>query len=266
MSFDWIIVSSEGFDVEDVLDARSVTDTCPACEKRVRLLERELTKNFKVFKISLLAVERGARVFQCPHCGACFEPPPVEPAAVVAEPAARSPEVEEKIKSLRENETRADDEVSLWRLRVELARKRGEHELARDAQAMVSRMEDGLRALRAQIATLEGRAPVEATEAIAEPGEAKVEAVVVPKPPPPPEKAPEPTVREVDDEMAALKRKLRGGGAEGPSATGAGSAGSASEVAEDAVNAPPGDAPVQPPPSDGGDEMADLKKLLRKRD
>lgn len=268
MAFEWTLVSTEGYDVEDVIDPRSATDRCPACEKRVRLLERELTRNLRVFNIPLLAVERGARVFQCPHCAACYEPPPEAPSAARREPAAAPPEVVARVRALREKATRLEDEVSLWKLRVELARKRNEFDLAREAEAMVSSYEEQLRAVERQIDRLENREPDAVVVAPAPP---KEEAPSLPRPPPPPERAPEPTVREVDDEMAALKRKLR---APSPVVEAApepvvAAPAPPTDVAPESTVAPEGSAPETPvaPPSPPSpqDELADLKNLLRRR-
>jgi hypothetical protein len=137
MPFPWVIVGGTGFDVEDVLDPQTKDMVCPSCEKNVRFTEKVLVKNLRVFGIALVGVEKGRRVFQCPHCGVCVEPPAGEAAQPERgqERAVEGPSLEGLEKRLE----RARDEQWLWKQRMELADRSGDAELYTEAQKRLER-------------------------------------------------------------------------------------------------------------------------------
>jgi hypothetical protein len=176
MAKPWVIVGGTGYDVEEVAHPQTRDMLCPGCEKHVRFVEKELVKNLRVFGVPLVGLEKGQRVFECPRCGVCIEPPAEEATPEPVPDAARA--------ALEARRARAEDELWLWRQRADLAIRKGEKELATEALRFAEHAERELSRVQAELA-----APVAAT--------------VEPKRPPPV------TVESsVEDEFAALKRRL----------------------------------------------------------
>src|SRR5580693_1291683 len=125
MPFSWKVVGSTGYDVEEVDHPRTHEMLCPSCERRAQFVEKELVKNLRVFGVPLVGVEPGRRVFECPRCKVCVEPPDDEHAG----PNEGDPAVS----ALRERLAHVDDEVWLWTGRAETAEKHGDMVLAADA-------------------------------------------------------------------------------------------------------------------------------------
>ncbi len=200
------IVSASGFDPEEVDHPATLQGDCPVCERSVRFVERQLVKNIRLFNVPLLAVERGARVFQCPRCETCVEVPDAAErasAGVVSNTHTLDPK---RLAEIQQTLIRTEDEASLWKLRVELARRNGADDLAHEALALAARYSQRADGLRRDLARLRG-----APTPPGPPGNAREDTrpIVIPAPPAPPERAPEAAPAEVDDEMAALKKLLR---------------------------------------------------------
>src|SRR6478672_10817310 len=127
MRLPWVIVGNTGYDVEEVDHARTHEMECPSCGKHVRFVERELIKNLRVFGVPLVGVEKGRRVFECPHCKVCVEPPDEEPAAEST--SAKDPQIE----GLQARLAKLDDEVWLWNQRANMAASKGARDLEFEA-------------------------------------------------------------------------------------------------------------------------------------
>ena len=128
----------------------------------------------------------------------------------------------------------ADDEAALWRMRMDLATRKREPELAREARALIDRYAAVAETLRGEIAALRsartGGTASPAAASPAAPVEDELEALrrrmaerAAAKPPPAPPEVPTapatpealavpeaPAARSADDELAALKRRLLG--------------------------------------------------------
>src|SRR4051794_36752680 len=74
MEFPWVIVGGSEFEAEEVLHPQTRDMVCPACDKPVRFVEKELVRNLKLFNISVLGLEKGRQCFECPRCRVCIEP------------------------------------------------------------------------------------------------------------------------------------------------------------------------------------------------
>lgn len=290
MSAGWVVVPRGEHDVEEVADARSALAECPSCGSRVRLTERELVRNLKVLGLALLATERAGRVYQCPRCDAlCAREGDELPMGLAGA------EVDDaRVEALTERVLKAEDESALWGQRAELAASRGETSLADEMRAQSSRSARAAKVLRKELAALTGAradhsaaedtaqgpapsaAPDEApaalpaaqSEPIAPPADtledelAALRAKVQSKRRPAPVEAAKvesvKPAEPADDDLAALKAKLgRPAPAENKPAEGV----PAPKPAEDK---PAEDKPA-PPPSDD-DELAAMKRSLRKKD
>lgn len=150
MGIDWKRADTEGWDIEDVEGPRSVADTCPGCGRASRLLERERVKNLSLFGVSLVATERGGRVFECTLCGARFE----APEGGVASPDDLDASVIDQLTGLHDQLDKAEEDVALWSSRVTVAARSRDAELAKEAQEMVERRTRAAAALRADIERL----------------------------------------------------------------------------------------------------------------
>lgn len=277
----WVAVPGDGFDVEAVNDPRTVLGECPSCASRVRLTERELVRNLKVLGVPLLATERAGRVFQCPRCDAlCVREGDALPLGVGG--AALD---EARVEALTERVLQAEDEAALWSGRAVVAERSGEPELAEEMRAQAARSSRVSMLLRRELAALTGlrgngsaadetaQGPVPAA-APTPPSEAAPASSEVPAPQEDTleselaalrakvesRRRPAPVTAAVpaDDELATLKAKL-----------GRGPATAAPAVEEPATEhpAPPGPAPApSPAPSGDDDELAALKRNLRKKD
>lgn len=303
MGTEWKRADTDGWDIEDVDKPRSVADTCPRCGQASRLLERERVKNLSVFGLSLVATERGGRVFECTLCHARFDPPEAGVESEVDLDAA----VIDQLTGLHDQLEKVEDDVALWSSRVTVAAKSRDAALAKEAQDMVERRSRAAASLRAEVERLRkqlrrgsaadetaqaptrrlllGAAAARAADAVeggdeaAAPVEAKaddelaalrqkVAAKVAAGGAPPAPK---------EDELTALKRRLGMIPKEAP-AEGAAPVADEAAAAEPAVddevaalkrrlrgNAPPADpAPAPAPaPAADDDEMNDLKSRLR---
>lgn len=234
MSHTWIAVDTEGYDLEDLEAPRRIGDTCPACARQVTLVERELVRNLRVLGVPLVATARAGTVFQCERCGTCYEPPP---APSPEQSAARADQPIEghddaALAGLERKLRDADDEAALWRMRMDLATRKREPELAREARALIDRYAAVAETLRGEIAALRSArtnnaASPAAPSATAAPVEDELEALrrrmaerAAAKPPPAPADVPAapaasaapaaPAAPSADDELAALKRRLLG--------------------------------------------------------
>ena len=125
MPFSWKVVGSTGYDVESIDHPRTHEMLCPSCETRARFVEKALVKNLRVFGVPLVGVEPAKRVFECPRCRVCVEPPEQEELAVTGDDAA--------VTALRERLARIDDDVWLWTGRAQAAEKHGDADLASEA-------------------------------------------------------------------------------------------------------------------------------------
>lgn len=174
MSRDWNLVSVDGYDVEPEPNGRAANLECPNCERTTRFETRLLVKNLRVLGVPVLASGKPRKVMQCSSCGVCVDPP-----------QGVAPEEGEE-NELRKKLRRAEEDLTRWTHRAELAAQQGDEQLARDALVMV-------RKLKKDAAELRGRLEVKPA------GKPKV--VQLPKEPKPEEK---------DDDAAfrALKRKL----------------------------------------------------------
>jgi hypothetical protein len=132
MNKPWTIVGGTGYDLEDVDNPRTREMECPSCKKYVRFVEKDLVKNLKVFGLSLIGVEDPKRVFACPSCNTAIEPP-TDAGLSRSDP---------KVAALERKSARLKEDIDLWLRRAELAQKRGDDVLARDAR----RVADDVRA------------------------------------------------------------------------------------------------------------------------
>lgn len=295
MSAGWVVVPRGEHDVEEVVEARSALAECPSCGSRVRLTERELVRNLKVLGLALLATERAGRVYQCPRCDAlCVREGEELPLAL------GGAEVDDaRVEALTERVLKAEDEAALWAQRAAVATARGESALAEEMLAQSSRSTRAAKVLRKELAALTGarvdhsaaedtaQGPSPAPAVDAEPAalpaaethpaappadtledelaalRAKVQAKRRPAPPPEEKSAPTDAPRgadAADDDLAALKARLgRPGLAEAKPAP------AAEDPAAPSKPAPP---PTSegPAPSGDDDELAAMKRNLRKRD
>jgi hypothetical protein len=293
MGIDWKRADTDGWEIEDVDKARSVADTCPRCGQASRLLERERVKNLKVFGVSLVATERGGRVFECTLCRARFE----APEGGVASDEELDASVIDQLTAMSDQLDRVEEEVALWSGRVTIAARGRDAALAREAQDMVERRSRAAAMLRADIDRLRrqlrrGSAADETAQAptrreallLAPPSAAPAEEVAAP-----PSRvedelaalrekvAAKVAAPEKEDELTALKRRLGMLPKEGADAAEAAEAPAEADAASDAPaddeltalkrrlrgSAPaPAPTPEAPAPTED-DEMSDLKSRLR---
>lgn len=206
-----IQADTDGFDIEDIERPRTLAATCPACGRAAKLVECELVRNLTVLGVPIVATGRGGRVFQCPHCEAAFVPP--EGMADVSADDELTDDTFETIAALQDRLDAAESELATWRTRVELAAKRGDEELARDARALVEKQERLVRALRDDLAKQRGgRHWSPADETAQEPVGASLRALLEKLRPQatgdkPAEAPASPPSPDDDDELASLRRK-----------------------------------------------------------
>ncbi|MDO9022651.1 MAG: hypothetical protein Q7V43_37350 [Myxococcales bacterium] len=279
MGIDWKRADTEGWDIEDVDKPRSVADTCPRCGQASRLLERERVKNLTVFGVSLVATERGGRVFECALCRARFE----APEGGVASDEDLDAAVIDQLTGLHDQLDKVEDDIALWSGRVTIAARSRDAALAREAQDMVERRSRAAASLRAEVDRLgrqlrRGSAADETAQAPVRRG-LLLTAASAPTAAEGDEQAPAPAAPEaagprVDDELAALRQKV----AAKVAAVGAPGAAPSKEDELTALKRRlgmipkegAGDAPAEPaesaPPGDAApidDEVAALKRRLR---
>lgn len=193
-----MIVGGSGYDVEDVDNPRTHDMVCPGCEKHVRFVEKQLVKNFKFLGVSWLGLERGPRVFQCPRCLVCVEPPTENPS---------SPPPDPEVVRLQSLLTRVEDEIWLWRQRAELAMRKGHSDLATEALRMADKAEREASRLRNELdRRSKGALPTPTAPVTPSATTTTVSNdPVAPTAPPANSKTDDP---EIEDEIAALKRRL----------------------------------------------------------
>lgn len=281
MGIDWKRADTDGWDIEDVDEPRSVADTCPRCGQASRLLERERVKNLTVFGVSLVATERGGRVFECALCRARFE----APEGGVASEEDLDASVIDQLTGLHDQLDKVEEDIALWSGRVTIAARSRDAALAKEAQDMVERRSRAAASLRAEVDRLgrqlrRGSAADETAQAPVRRGlllAAASAPAVAEGDEQAPAQAAEVAGPRVDDELAALRQKVAAkvAAAGAPSAApskedeltalkrrlgmipkeGAGDA--PAEPAEPAEPAAPGDA------ASVDDEVAALKRRLR---
>lgn len=144
MNKPWTIVGGTGYDLEDVDHPRTREMQCPSCKRYVRFVEKDLVKNLKVFGLPLIAVEEPKRVFACPACNTAIEPPS----------DAGLSRSDPKVASLERKRAKLEEDIELWLRRAELAQKRGDDLLARDALGLVEKMREELAKTEHAIAKL----------------------------------------------------------------------------------------------------------------
>jgi hypothetical protein len=144
MAKPWVIVGGTGYDLEDIDNPRTREMECPSCSRRVRFIEKDLVKNLKVLGVSLVGVEEPRRVFACPSCNTAVEPPP----------DAGLASTDPKVVAVERRIARAREDVELWSRRADLADKRGDDVLAREARAVVDRARAELAQLETELARL----------------------------------------------------------------------------------------------------------------
>jgi hypothetical protein len=198
MRFPWVIVGTTGYDVEDIDHPRTHEMECPSCGKHVRFVEKELIKNLRVFGVPLVGVEKGRRVFECPHCRVCVEPP--EGGVDTTESAVAERAEDPQIAVIEARLKRLDDEIWLWRSRAKVAAEKGARDLEFEALEWQTKAEREANGLRDRLATLKSAAASEPPGA-APSATAKAPAIVA-------RKGGEIVDRAADDEFAALKAKL----------------------------------------------------------
>lgn len=304
MGIDWKRADIEGWDIEDVEKPRSVADTCPRCGQASRLLERERVKNLSLFGVSLVATERGGRVFECTLCHARFDAPD----GGVASEEDLDASVIDQLTGLHDQLDKVEEDIALWSSRVTIAARSRDAALAAEAQDMVERRSRAAASLRADVARLErqlrrGSAADETAQAPVRRGlllapksspevaadEAPVAAESKPTEPEPrvedelaalrqkvAAKASAPATKE--DELTALKRRLGMIPKEGapdeaarPSAPAVPAEGGELPVDDEVAalkkklrgSAPTAEAPAETPAPSDEDEMSDLKNKLR---
>ncbi len=197
MRFPWVIVGNTGYDVEEIDHPRSHEMDCPSCERHVRFVEKELIKNLRVFGVPLVGVERGRRVFECPHCKVCVEPPAGESAAEAKPGSGADPQIEAIEARLR----KVEDEIWLWNSRAKSAADKGVRDLEFEALEWKTKSEREAALLREKLATLRS-APPAATSTTRDASTTGKQPAIVAR------RGGEIVDRAADDEFAALKAKI----------------------------------------------------------
>ena len=221
MGIDWKRADIEGWDIEDVEAPRSVADTCPRCGQASRLLERERVKNLTVFGVSLVATERGGRVFECTLCHARFDPPE----GGVASDEDLDASVIDQLTGLHDQLDKVEEDVALWSSRVTVAARSRDAELAKEAQDMVERRSRSAASLRSEIERLgkqlrrgsaaDETAQAPARRALLGPSTAPSAGADEAPSPGGPEVEPRSEAK-VEDELAALRQKVAARAAAAP--------------------------------------------------
>lgn len=265
----WDVVSlDESASLEEVESPRLVVDACPHCGRRARLIERAVVRAVEGPSLPWTSRQVERRVLECQKCHACFTLPDEGLPPWTEKPEEREKSL--KLANLRARYTVCTQEVARWRKRSELAIRAGDLTLAEEARRVAARYEGEAHALRGEIERLGGTLPAapardpaeekideeltalreraaarKAAQETAAPGEKTDEPAPVEAKAPPAEEAPVeagPTGDPVDDELAALKRKV----------------GRKEPAAQPETPAKP----ASPPSED--DEMAALKRKLKK--
>lgn len=291
MSAGWVVVPWGEHDVEEVADARSALAECPSCGSRVRLTERELVRNLKVLGLALLATERAGRVYQCPRCDAlCAREGDELPLGIAGA------EVDDaRVEALTERVLKAEDESALWGQRAEVAASRGESALADEMRAQSTRSARAAKVLRKELAALTGaRADHSAAEDTAQGPAPTAVTDEVPAAPPAAHAEPAaPPADTLEDELAALRAKVQSKRRPAPAEPAKVEPLKGAEPAEDDLAAlkaklgrpapadaapapapPAGSEPTEREPTEGkpappasdDDELAAMKRSLRKKD
>ena len=250
----WVTVPVEAASLDDVESPRLVVDSCPACQRRARLVERAVTRPAEVGWRVWKTREVTGRVIQCEKCRACFQLPESG-----LPPWEEKPEQREKNLELARQRARyrnASAEAARWQKRSELAIRAGDVPLAEEARRMAARYEGEALAARGEIERLGGELPgaakpdpreqaIEAELAAMREKAAAKKAAQEPPPEAPPASKEEPAAPPAaeEDELAALKKRM---GRKEPEAQ------------------PPPPA-QQPPPASDDDELAALKRKLKSR-
>lgn len=128
----------------------------------MRFVEKQMVKNLRVFGVPLVGVERGRRVFECPHCRACVEAP-AENASKGGDATASSGEIAPDAdasarRAFDARLERARDQMWLWKRRAELADAGGDVELFSEARRLWTAAEHDVKKLEDELAK---RGPVE---------------------------------------------------------------------------------------------------------
>jgi phage shock protein A len=272
----WDVVSlDEGATLDAVESPRLVVDACPHCHRRARLIERAVARPEKGLALPWAEKSPERRVLQCEKCRACFDLPAEGLPAWTEKPEEREKSL--RLANLRARWTVCAQEVTRWRKRSELAIRAGDVTLAEEARRVAARYEGEGHTLRGEIERLGGAlpaapmrdggedkideelnalrekaaakkasqetaapgdktdaAPVESQSGGSQPGDAQPEVKA---------DAPKGTGDPVDDELAALKRKM--------------------SRKEPPAQTPPASTKPSPPASDD-DEVAALKRKLKK--
>ncbi|MFO0648616.1 MAG: hypothetical protein U0326_20410 [Polyangiales bacterium] len=270
----WDVVSlDEGASLEAVESPRLVVDACPHCRRRARLIERAVVRENEGFSWPWSEKAPERRVLQCEKCKGCFDLPPEGLPEWVEKPEEREKNL--KLANLRARWTVCSQEVSRWRKRAELAIRAGDLTLAEEARRMSARFEGEGHAIRGEIERLGGSLPAapakdpaeekidkelaslkelaaakKASQETAAPGDKTDEPKADAKPadasetkPDEKPEAPQSTGDPVEDELARLKGKLGRKDAPAPS--------------------PDASKPAAPPSTED-DEVAALKRKLKK--
>ncbi|MEI8256710.1 MAG: hypothetical protein WCJ30_13630 [Deltaproteobacteria bacterium] len=191
MRFPWVIVGGTGYDVEELDNPRTHDMECPSCERTVRFVEKVLIKNLRVFGVALVGVEKGRRVFECPHCSVCVEPPDEAPG---------SPPTDPQIEALEARIRKLGDDVWLWGRRAQAAADKGVRDLEFEALEWKTKAEREVAALGEKLAALRAGGAAGARRAEREPA-TKGAAIVA-------RKGGEVIDRGAEDDFAALKARL----------------------------------------------------------
>lgn len=265
----WDVVSlDESASLEEVESPRLVVDACPHCGRRARLIERAVMREVEGSSLPWSSRQVERHVLECQKCHACFALPDEGLPPWTEKPEEREKSL--KLANLRARYTVCTQEVARWRKRSDLAVRAGDLTLAEEARRVSARYEGEAHSLRAEIERLGGTLPAapardpaeekidaelaamreraaakKAAQETAAPGEKTDEPAPAETNTPPVESAPaEPpsTGDPVDDELAALKRKVS---------------------RKDPAAQPETPAKPAPPPSED-DEVAALKRKLKK--
>lgn len=296
MGAGWTVVARGDHDVEEVSSPRAVLAVCPSCGSRVRLSERELVRNLKVLGVALLATERGGRVFQCPQCAAlCVREGDDLPLGLSAHVTddARAEELTERV-------LKAEEESLTWSRRADVADARGDADLAAEMREQAAKSLRAAKVLRRELAAATGarlghsaaeetaqglpageepapeEAPAEDQESVEPPAaqapslDDELEALRAKvaerrRPTPKPEAAPKlEAAPNPDDDLADLKAKLGRPKAD-PVAAPPPAPAPEPEVDEAPAAPAEGDAAEGDDADDGDDELAAMKRRLRKK-
>ena len=237
----WDALTIDEAKLEAVEAPRLVVDACPKCGRRARLVEHAEMREGEATWLPWAPREVARRVLRCEKCAACFELPAEGLPPWVEAPQARERNLE--LARLRARWRNATQEAVRWRQRSDLAVRRGDAALADEARRMASRFEGEAHAAKTEIERLGGELPQ------------------APKP--------DPEVQRIEDELSALRERAAAKKAAQAqeSATPEVAAPAASSDAapqEPAPQVQPTDAEPAPTGDVVEDELAALKRKMRK--